>query len=238
MNIFAFQQISITMLVVLEGLDGAGKSTQVRRLKEYLETVSARMEYIHFPRYDAPVYGDLISRFLRGEFGSIEAVHPQLVALLFAEDRHAAAPSMRRILDEGGTVLLDRYVYSNIAYQCAKLSSEKDREALRDWIFTTEYDSFNLPKPDLNIFLDVPISFVEGRLESSRKGNDRKYLMGRQDIHESDIDFQKCVRSIYLRQTELDPTFIRVDCSDADGRMLPPGAISEKVRSVVDEHIH
>ena len=210
MNIFAFQQISITMLVVLEGLDGAGKSTQVRRLKEYLETVSARMEYIHFPRYDAPVYGDLISRFLRGEFGSIEAVHPQLVALLFAEDRHAAAPSMRRILDEGGTVLLDRYVYSN----------------------------FNLPKPDLNIFLDVPISFVEGRLESSRKGNDREYLMGRQDIHESDIDFQKCVRSIYLRQTELDPTFIRVDCSDADGRMLPPGAISEKVRSVVDEHIH
>ena len=62
--------------------------------------------------------------------------------------------------------------------------------------------------------------------------------MGRQDIHESDIDFQKCVRSIYLRQTELDATFIRVDCSDADGRMLPPGAISEKVRSVVDEHIH
>ena len=57
------------MLVVLEGLDGAGKSTQVRRLKEYLETVSARMEYIHFPRYDAPVYGDLISRFLLGELG-------------------------------------------------------------------------------------------------------------------------------------------------------------------------
>ena len=68
------------MLVVLEGLDGAGKSTQVRMLREYLESVCPRVEYIHFPRYDAPVYGDLISRFLRGDFGSIEAVHPQLCA--------------------------------------------------------------------------------------------------------------------------------------------------------------
>ena len=80
------------MLVVLEGLDGAGKSTQVKKLRKYLEEAFGSLEYIHFPRYDAPVYGDLISRFLRGDFGSNEAVHPQLVALLFAEDRHGAAP--------------------------------------------------------------------------------------------------------------------------------------------------
>ena len=71
------------MLVVLEGLDGAGKSTQVKKLRNYLESLYGSLEYIHFPRYDAPVYGDLISRFLRGDFGSNEAVHPQLVALLF-----------------------------------------------------------------------------------------------------------------------------------------------------------
>ena len=98
------------MLLVMEGLDGAGKSTQVRLLKEYLTERCGSLEYIHFPRYDAPVYGDLIGRFLRGEFGSIEAVHPQLVALLFAEDRHGAAPQMRKALDEGKTVLLDRSV--------------------------------------------------------------------------------------------------------------------------------
>ena len=103
------------MLVVLEGLDGAGKSTQVRMFRKYLETVCPKLEYIHFPRYDAPVYGGLISRFLRGDFGSMESVHPQLVALLFAEDRHACAPQMRSTMDQGGTVLLDRYVYSNIA---------------------------------------------------------------------------------------------------------------------------
>ena len=90
------------MLVVLEGLDGAGKSTQVKKLRNYLETRLGSLEYIHFPRYDAPVYGELISRFLRGDFGSNESVHPQLVALLFAEDRHGAAPGMKKTLQEGG----------------------------------------------------------------------------------------------------------------------------------------
>ena len=96
------------MLVVIEGLDGSGKSTQVKRLRAYLGEVAGTLDYIHFPRYDAPVYGELISRFLRGEFGSNDSVHPQLVALLFAEDRHGAAPEMKRILAGGGTVLLDR----------------------------------------------------------------------------------------------------------------------------------
>ncbi len=223
------------MLIVLEGLDGAGKSTQVKKLREYLESVCKSLEYIHFPRYDAPVYGDLISRFLRGDFGSNETVHPQLVALLYAEDRHGAAPEMRKVIDAGGTVLLDRYVYSNIAYQCAKVSDPEQKENLRQWIFDTEYGDFNLPKPDLNLFLDVPISFVEKKLTSSRKGGDRDYLAGGTDIHEADMQFQCRVRDVYRRQCELDPKFIRIDCSDSEGNMLPPDAIFSKVRSCVDE---
>ncbi|MBO5310876.1 MAG: thymidylate kinase [Bacteroidales bacterium] len=225
------------MLVVLEGLDGAGKSTQVKKLRTYLESLFGSLEYVHFPRYDAPVYGDLISRFLRGDFGSNEAVHPQLVALLFAEDRHGAAPQMRKTLAAGGHILLDRYVYSNIAYQCAKLNDPVEAEKLRDWVFNTEYGDFELPKPDLNIFLDVPISFVESKLKSDRAGQDRDYLEGSQDIHEADIEFQKRVRTMYRRQCELDPKFIRIDCSDEYGQMLPPGAIFEKVKAVVDKAI-
>ena len=225
------------MLVVLEGLDGAGKSTQVKKLRNYLESLFGSIEYIHFPRYDAPVYGDLISRFLRGDFGGNEAVHPQLVALLFAEDRHGAAPEMKKILSEGGTVLLDRYVYSNIAYQCAKVRNEAEAENLRNWIFNTEYGNFELTKPDLNIFLDVPIAFVEQKLKSSRGGEDREYLEGAQDIHEADIEFQKRVRSIYRRQCELDPDFIRIDCSDENGMMMSPGEIFAKVKAVVDERL-
>ncbi len=222
------------MLVVLEGLDGAGKSTQVKRLRSYLESLYGSIEYIHFPRYGSPVYGDLVSRFLRGDFGDNETVHPQLVALLFAEDRHGAAPEMKASLAEGRCVLLDRYVYSNIAYQCAKLADPQEAEELRDWIFNTEYGNFGLPEPDLNIFLDVPISFVESKLAGSRGGNDREYLNGGRDIHEADIEFQKKVRGIYRRQCELDPKFIRIDCSDEYGRMLSPGAIFARVKTVVD----
>lgn len=222
------------MLVVLEGLDGAGKSTQVNKLKNYLISLFGEIEYIHFPRYDAPVYGNLISRFLRGDFGGNDAVHPQLVALLFAEDRHGAAPAMKETLEKGGCVLLDRYVYSNIAYQCAKLSDPAEAENLRNWIFNTEYGNFQLPVPDLNIFLDVPIGFVESKLKSQRGGSDREYLEGAQDIHEADMEFQKRVREIYRKQCELDPKFIRIDCSDEYGEMLPPGAIFAKIKEVVD----
>lgn len=226
------------MLVVLEGLDGAGKSTQVKKLRNYLENLFGEIEYIHFPRYEAPVYGSLISRFLRGDFGSNESVHPQLVALLFAEDRHGAAPSMKEELSKGRCVLLDRYVYSNIAYQCAKLNDQGQAEELRKWIFDTEYGNFGLPVPDLNIFLDVPIGFVESKLKSQRGGDDRSYLDGAQDIHEADIEFQKRVRSIYRRQCELDPKFIRIDCSDEYGQMLPPGAIFAKVKEIIDKAVN
>lgn len=224
------------MLVVLEGLDGAGKSTQVKKLREYLEGLAPGLEYIHFPRYEAPVYGGLIGKFLRGGFGSIDSVHPQLVALLFAEDRHGAAPFIREVLESGRTVLLDRYVYSNVAYQCAKLSSPEEAQELRDWIMDTEYGDFGLPRPDLNIFLDVPIGFVEESLKEQRSGSDREYLHGGSDIHEADIKFQMRVRDIYRRQAELDPSFIVVDCSDPDGRMLPPDAIFARIKKVVDAH--
>ena len=224
------------MLVVIEGLDGAGKSTQVRMMREYLERVNPGLEYIHFPRYDSPVYGGLIGKFLRGGFGEIDKVHPQLVALLFAEDRHGAAPEMKKVLARGGTVLLDRYVYSNIAYQCAKMPDTESAEDLREWILNTEYGQFDLPRPDLNIFLDVPIGFVEQSLSRQRAGNDRGYLQGSQDIHEADIEFQKRVRAMYLRQASLDPSFVVVDCAGSDGSMLPPDVIFEKLRAVYERY--
>jgi len=224
------------MLTVLEGLDGAGKSTQVKKLREYLLSLDPSTSYIHFPRYDAPVYGSLISRFLRGDFGSNDQVHPQLVALLFAEDRHGAAEEIQRTLADGCHVLLDRYVYSNIAYQCAKLSSDEESESLRNWILSTEYGEFSLPKPDLNIFLDVPIGFIAENLAHNRNGDDRDYLDGAQDIHEADLDFQRRVRAMYLRQASMDPDFIIVECADEKGGMLPPDAIFEKIKAIVDDY--
>ena len=111
------------MFIVLEGLDGAGKSTQIRMLRRLFSERGVESEYVHFPRFDAPVYGELIARFLRGEFGGVNEVDPYLVALLFAGDRAAAGPQIREWIAAGKAVILDRYVYSNVGFQCAKLPS-------------------------------------------------------------------------------------------------------------------
>jgi dTMP kinase len=106
-------------LLVIEGVDGAGKSTQIKMLQNFFTNMGFSNEYLHFPRTDAPYFGELIARFLRGEFGSLNEVDPYLVAMLYAGDRKDASEMISRWLDEGKIVLLDRYTYSNIAYQCA-----------------------------------------------------------------------------------------------------------------------
>jgi dTMP kinase len=216
-------------LVVIEGLDGAGKSTQMEMLRRYLSSSSVAHEYLHFPRTEAPWYGELISRFLRGEFGSASEVDPYLVAILYAGDRNDAARQIREWLDDNRLVLLDRYTYSNIAYQCAKLNNDAERIKLREWITELEFKHFGIPVPDLNIFLDVPFSFTEGKLTASRAGNDRSYLNGTTDVHEADTSFQRKVREVYLETSKSDPRLTIIDCSDESGAMLSPEGVFDKI---------
>lgn len=223
------------MLIVLEGLDGAGKSTQVKKLQNYIVSRDKNLRYLHFPRFDAPVVGDMIAKFLRGDFGDINQVDPMLVALLYAEDRRDAASMVSGWLADGDVVLFDRYVYSNIAFQCAKIDDKQRASELRDWIFKSEYEDFAIPRPDINIFLDVPIGFVSSKLAEERKGDDREYLQGKSDIHEADMTFQMKVREVYLEQCQKDPSFIRIDCSDSLGNMLPADDIFEKIRKVMEQ---
>lgn len=219
------------MLIVIEGLDGAGKSTQVKKLKEYIVEKGYDLEYLHFPRYEAPVYGDLIGEFLRGGFGDLNQVHPKLVALLYALDRQDAAAGLRKALKDGKTVLLDRYVYSNIAYQCSKITDKEEREKLRSWIFSLEYEFYKIPRPDVNIYLNVPLDFIASRLASSRsEDSDRDYLNGQRDIHEERISFQEGVRKMYLEECERDADFQKVECMAEDGSMLPPDEIFERIK--------
>jgi dTMP kinase len=212
-------------LVVIEGLDGAGKSTQMQMLREYLRANGTEHEFLHFPRTEAPWYGELITRFLRGEFGSAGEVDPYLVAMLYAGDRHDAAGQIRDWLKQKKLVLLDRYTYSNIAYQCAKLHTKEEREKLRKWITELEFNHFGIPQPDLNIFLDVPASFTEGKLRAGRTGESRSYLNGSTDIHEADTDFQQRVREVYLDTALSDTRLTIASCSDKSGDMLPPVAV-------------
>jgi dTMP kinase len=212
------------MFIVVEGLDGSGKSTQLAMLKEYLKEKHIPFEYYHFPRTDSPFFGELIARFLRGEFGSNDNVDPYLVAILYAGDRRDAALNIRKSLAEGKHVIADRYVYSNIAYQCAKLDNPELQKDLKNWILNLEFRYFEIPHPDVNIFLDVPIDFIKNNLANQRNGEDRKYLNGAADIHEMDISFQEKVRSIYLWLASTEKDMKIIPCFNEKG-MLPPDEI-------------
>ncbi len=222
------------MFIVLEGLDGAGKSTQVRLLQQWLREQGSMVEYLHFPRFETPLYGDLIARYLRGELGTVENVNPYLVALIYAGDREEAAPLLRKWFSESKTVIVDRYVASNIAYQCAKVPSDAEKTALREWIRELEYDTHGIPEPDVTLFLDVPFAFTEQCLAKEREGDDRDYLQGKADIHEDSIALQRAVREAYLAEARLDPRFRVVDCSDGAGNILTPEAIFERIKAVVN----
>jgi dTMP kinase len=215
--------------LVIEGIDGSGKSTQVKLLMKALEGKHIPYKYLHFPRTDAPVFGDLIARFLRGDLGSIESVDPYLVSLLYAGDRLDAAPMVREWMDEGNFVVLDRYVYSNIAFQCAKIQDIEKRIALRKWILHLEFDYYHIPKPGLSLFLDVPFAFTRNNLSVARKGDDREYLAGMKDIHEDDLTFQQKVREMYLWQVEENEDFRKINCVNKEGGMRLPEEIAEEI---------
>ena len=200
-------------------------------LRQLFADRGVESEYVHFPRFDSPVYGQLIARFLRGEFGGVQEVDPYLVALIFAGDRADAAPQIRQWLAEGKAVVLDRYVYSNVGFQCAKLPAGEERDRLADWIVNLEFGHNALPRPDLSLFLDVPFAFTERKLSEVREGDDRDYLQGGQDIHEASLQLQQDVRSVYLASAAKDPSLRVVDCSDASGAMESPEGIFAKIRA-------
>jgi dTMP kinase len=220
-------------LIVIEGVDGAGKSTQIKLLRAFLSEKGYSCEYLHFPRTETPYFGELIARFLRGEFGSLNEVDPYLVAMLYAGDRRDAATMITQWLAEEKIVLLDRYTYSNIAYQCAKLQNETDREILKNWILNLEFNHFGIPVPDINIFLDVPFTFTEQNLTKSRTGKDRNYLNGSLDIHEESMTFQKKVRDIYIQVSEADSRLAVLDCHKNDDSILSPAEIFDHITNIL-----
>jgi dTMP kinase len=205
--------------IAIEGLDGAGKSTQIALLTSYFNKQGIETRFVHFPIVQEGVFGELIAKFLRGEFGDVKNVHPQLVALLFAEDRKAFAHTINEWLANGYVVLVDRYVLSNIAFQCAKLENEKEKKELREWINMFEYEYNRIPQPDLSIYLDVPFSFTEQALTQRRSGEERKYLNGKEDIHEKDFSLQLAVKREYEILADTDPSITKIICYDSDKKM-------------------
>jgi len=225
-------------LLVLEGTDGSGKSTQTNLVKQYLEDNNLSFTYYHFPMYGHNQFSDVIARFLRGEFGESDEVDPLFVANIYAMDRFRFLPQLEKDLEENDVVLLDRYVYSNIAYQCAKMESPEDAERMKEWIFEFEFRFLNLPYPDLNIFFDVPMDVTRKRLEAAREGDDRDYLQGKQDVHEASMDFQSAVRNNYISSMNGGINCQIIPCAIAVGTddwlVLKPEEVLEKYKSSMD----
>jgi len=222
--------------IVLEGLDGTGKSTQVRLLNEYYSSAGLPFHFIHFPRTDneSAVFGSMIASFLRGDYGPLEQVHPELVALIYAGDRYNAASELKSLIESGVNILCDRYVFSNIAFQCAKLHDQNQREQLMQRIFHMEFSYFQIPEPDISVFLHVPIDFVQQQLNNQRTGSDRTYLHGKDDIHEQSMDFQKAVEQVYLETTRMMPDKLEyLNCIDASGNMMSPEQIHRMLKKLL-----
>jgi dTMP kinase len=180
-------------LIVVEGLDGAGKRTLSDALCTALAAKGARVARFAFPRYDADVHAELAREALYGRHGDLAAsVHG--MALLFALDRRAAAPELRAARESHDVVLVDRYIASNVAYHAARAHQRADGE-LAAWLRDLEVERFGVPVPDHQLLLAVPRTVAAERAahrERTEAGRER-------DAYEFDADLQERTADAYAQ---------------------------------------
>ena len=171
-------------LIVIEGTDGSGKSTQFRKLSQRLEEEGVGFRHIVFPRYSEPSSA-LIRMYLGGEFGADPgAVNAYAASAFYAVDRYASyKQDWGQWYEQGGLVLSDRYTTSNAVHQASKEPPERRGDFLK-WLYEFEYEKLALPKPDLIIYLDVPTECTEQLMRRREADTNTKA-----DIHEKDLAY-------------------------------------------------
>ncbi len=171
-------------LIIIEGTDGSGKSTQFRALSQRLEKDNVTFKHIVFPRYSEESSA-LIRMYLGGQFGSKPTdVNAYAATTFFAVDRFASYKTeWEDWYKDGGVILSDRYTTSNAVHQASKLEG-KEREAYLNWLYEFEYEKMGLPKPDLVLYLDVPTDYTEKLLRHREQDTNTTA-----DIHEQDTEY-------------------------------------------------
>jgi len=171
-------------LIVIEGTDGSGKSTQFRLLSEHLNQDNVEFRRIVFPRYDQESSA-LIRMYLGGQFGTKPTdVNAYAASAFYAVDRFASYKmDWGQWYEDGGVVLSDRYTTSNAVHQASKVPESEQADYLK-WLYDFEYDKLGLPRPDLTIYLDVPTDFTEKLLRHREQDTNTKA-----DIHEQDTQY-------------------------------------------------
>lgn len=171
-------------LIVIEGTDGSGKSTQFARLSQHLQEDHIAFKHLVFPRYKEESSA-LIRMYLGGEFGDKPTdVNAYAASAFYAVDRYASYKmDWGKWYEEGGLVLSDRYTTSNAVHQASKEEGEDQKKYLH-WLYEFEYEKLGLPRPDLTIYLDVPTDFTEKMLRGREQATNTHA-----DIHEKDMDY-------------------------------------------------
>lgn len=185
-------------LIIIDGLDGSGKKTQSLLLIKKLRAAKQPVVFFDFPQYQQ-FYGQIVARYLKGDFGPLKKIDPYLISLAYALDRATAKDKIKQALNQGKIVLCNRYTCSNLAFQSARFSTlTKQNEYVR-WNENLEYQQNKLPKPDLVIFLHLPYKVAQ-KLVDKKTAKERRYVKGaKRDLHEKNTKFLKKVEQRYLK---------------------------------------
>lgn len=220
----------IGRLIVIEGTDGSGKGTQLQLLLNYLSKKQISHASFDFPQYGKTFFGDFAGRFLNGEFGHFSRINPYLASFPYAADRWQVKDKIWQAINEGRLVICNRYTPSSI-YQAVKIKPTQRKKFL-SWVETLEYDVFGIPKPNLVIFLYVPLISAQTLII---KKNKRTYLDGKlKDQYEKNTNYLKKVEAMYLDIVKTNKSWVKIDCVE-NGTILPPEIIHKKVIDILDK---
>lgn len=218
-------------LIVIDGLDGSGKNTQVTMLVERLRKEGVAVETLDFPGYKTTFFGKLIGEILAGKYGKDAAkIDPHIFSPLYAVDRWEQKPTIEKWLAEGKVVVLDRYVSANQIHQGGKISNPEEREAFLAWLDTMEHVVLKNPRPDLVIYLDVHPDITAELLKDAQEK--KEYLAGGTDLVESNEEYVRNSHISALSLSHSSKNWKRVDCLQ-DGNMRSREDIHNEIYSLI-----
>lgn len=223
-------------LIVIDGTDGSGKATQVARLKERLIAENYDVETLDFPRYEDNFFGSFIGECLRGDHGDWAGLNPRIASMAYAADRFESSGLIRSWLQDGKVVILDRYVSSNQIHQGGKITDANERKEFLTWLDTMEHTIFQLPRPDIIVYLDVPLEVNQKLLAQKNAQDTKKYLNGKHDQHENDLEHLAAAKEAGLALIADMNNWHRIHCAP-DGELLSIEDIHEMVYEVLEREL-
>lgn len=216
--------------VAIEGIDGSGKSIQIRLLAEKLQREGYEVETLDFPQYNQPG-SFFVRQYLSGVYGRTDQVSPYNASLFFALDRFEAMMNIRKALAEGKVVLANRFTGSNMAHQGAKFSHPEERRGFFIWADNLEFQLLGIPRPDKTIVLRIPVETAQKLIDDHGR---TPHTASQLDVHEADPNHMKKAAEVYEDLCQLFPKdFQRIDCV-RDNKLLPSEAIHDIIRNAVE----